>query len=148
MRTACPALILLLAVSNAHAAPAPDLGRKAREKLQALEKRLPDAIDAWAKAYLGRATVTGDGHTRSCSARLRRVRALADDEAKVVVAVYHEWDGKRDPHPNHLLAVYLKSYDGQWTAQRYSWGGYPIGGFLSSEVADFLMDAIDEAAEK
>jgi hypothetical protein len=46
MRTAGPALVLLLAVSNADAAPAPDVGRKAKEKLQALEKLLPEVIDA------------------------------------------------------------------------------------------------------
>jgi len=57
MRTMFLCLAVLLVVPPAEAAPAPDPSRKAKEKLGALKKRLPDIVKAWAKVrwYLNEA---------------------------------------------------------------------------------------------
>jgi hypothetical protein len=77
---------------------------------------------------------------------VRRVRSTADDEAKVVIGVSNEWSEKRGPNPQHLLTVYLKYHDGLWTAVRFSWSCATDNSW--NEATHFLMDAIDEAAEK
>jgi hypothetical protein len=144
MRAPRPALVVLavlLASSLAPAAPAPDPSREAKEKLEALKKRLPDVLDAWMKAYPLRGR-TGDGAIWTEVLVLRRARLVASAEAKLTFYSYRETGGARATTPSHILTVFLKYHDGLWTTTSYRGGDpYPRG-------VDFLLDAIDEAAEK
>jgi len=49
--------------------------------------------------------------------------------------------------PTHLGKEPLSFYDGLWTTTRFEWGGYRREKRWE-ENTPFLMDAIDEAAEK
>jgi hypothetical protein len=49
--------------------------------------------------------------------------------------------------PDHLLIVFLKFHDGLWTTSRFEWSDPEIGG-SRGRTTYFLLDAIDEAAEK
>src|SRR5262249_10186271 len=68
---ALPALLLLAAA--AHAAPAPDPDRAARRSLEALTKKLPDVVSAWAK----------ERWYESHAVKFRSARLLSATEAKV-----------------------------------------------------------------
>jgi hypothetical protein len=134
-------LAVLLAGPFAAAAQAPAPDREAKVKLEALKKRLPGVLDAWMKAHPLRGT-TGDRTFWKEVLVLRRARLVASAEAKLTFYSYRETGGVRATTPSHILTVFLKYHDGLWTTTSYRGGDpYPRG-------VDFLLDAIDEAAEK
>jgi hypothetical protein len=141
MRTTLRCLVVLLVVPHANAAPAPEPGRKANEKLEALKKRLPDVLKTWVKER----TV---GYPFTYAPTLRRVRLIRAAEAKVVVHLNRvDDDGKVRERPDYMLTAYLSYYNGLWTIVRFE-SSDPSFSRISSGAVHFLMDAIDEAAEK
>ena len=144
MRTPRPALVVLAVLfigSLAPAAPVPDPSREAKERLEALTKRLPDVLDAWMKAYPVRG-ITADRVNWTQVFVLRRARLVASAEAKLTFYSYTETAGVRETVPRHIMTVFLKYHDGLWTTTTYQCGD------LYTRAVDFLLDAIDEAAEK
>jgi len=144
MRATLLCLVALLVVPYVDAAPAPAPGLKAKEKLRALKKRLPAVLERWVKERKV-------GHPFTYTPVLRRVRAIGVAEAKVVVHLHLRDDhGKVSDSAEYMLTVYLTYYDGLWTAVRFQWS-YPDIHKINdnwTDAAHFLMDAIDEAAEK
>lgn len=141
MRAPFLCLAVLLVVSHVDAAPAPAPGRKAKEKLETLKKWLPAVLEAWVKERQ-------IGHPLAYDPILRRVRAIGDAEVKVVVHLHlRGGDGKLRERADYTLSVYLAYHDGLWTAVRFQ---SSFGDHYKSwtNAIHFLMDAIDEAAEK
>ncbi len=138
MRTVLVGLALLVVVPSLDAVPAAAPARLPKQKLEALKKKLPGVLEAWLK----------NRRPYTFAAVLRRVRVLGASEAKVVIHV-HDFDGngKVEELPALILTVYLSYYDGLWTATRFQWSEPDISSGMT-KAAHFLMDAIDEAAEK
>jgi hypothetical protein len=119
MRTPRLALVVLsalLACPLAPAAPAPDSGREAKDKLEALKKRLPGVLDAWMKAH----PIEGqdDGGTWTYVIVLRRARLVASAEAKFTFFLRRKYEATLAA-PDHILTVCLKYHDGLWTTTSY-----------------------------
>lgn len=129
-------LALLLLTSTALAAPAPDRAGEARRKLEALKKKLPNLLKTWNKSYIGQPQVT-----------VRRLRLIGDGQAKLVIGLDERERAADTSPPNHLLTIYLTYYDGLWTATGFQLSDTILGN-QTDKAAHFLMDAIDEAAEK
>jgi hypothetical protein len=142
-RTALVVLAVMLAVPLAQAAPVPEPGREAKERLEALKKRMPGVLDAWMKAYPyeGR----DRGVTWTAVFVLRRVRLVSGAEAKLTFHA-RKAGAAVAAAPEHILTVFLKYHDGLWTTVSYQWSDR--GRMQRWEGIDFLLDAIDEAAEK
>jgi hypothetical protein len=137
-----PALVtLLLAAPAWHAAPAPDPDpdRPAREKFEALKKKLPDLVATWPK----------DSGRWYSDARmeLKLARRTGPVEAKVTMFCQHFSQGQPDPNSDQLLTVYLHYHDGAWTTTRFEGTWFPDNHF-ANRGARFLMLAIDELGEK
>jgi hypothetical protein len=123
---------------------APSQAKEAKAKLEALKKRLPAVVNAWAKEYeLMFLVRVEEGYIFSVPV-LKRTRATSETEAKVTIHFLRRVDEKLVGDPKGILTIFLKYYDGLWTALRFEWtfdAGY-------NSAAHFLLDAIDEAAEK
>jgi hypothetical protein len=141
MCTLLPCLAVIFATAQLDAAPAPAPNNKAKEKLEALKKRLPVVLDAWVKER----SVT---QSVNLIPVLRRVRLIGDGQAKVVVHLHSRNEaGQASDSALFMVTIYLSFYDGLWTTTRFEWGGYRREKRWE-ESTPFLMDAIDEAAEK
>jgi hypothetical protein len=137
-RQALACLALLVPVLSVPAAPAPEPGREAKQKLEGLKKRLPDAVAAWAhERWAGSSRV-----------EVRIVRLLGPAEAKLtLVSLAANTQGGREPEHDEVITVFLRYYDGAWSATRFevSW---PASDNESNKAVRFLMLAIDEAGSK
>lgn len=88
LRLSLAVLAVLSAVSVAQAAPAPAPDREAKEKLEALKKRLPGVFEAWAKAHpygWESNDETGTQQSWRQALTLRRSRLVASDEARLTL---------------------------------------------------------------
>jgi hypothetical protein len=117
--------------------PAPP-AREAPETLAALTKKLPAVLETWEKQRYAEPDMTP---------ALRRVRATSDTAAKVVVLLTCRFGAWRLPERDCLLVVHLKYYGRVWTTTRFEWSR-ETDEPTRREAGQFLMDAIDEAAEK
>lgn len=144
MRATFLCLVTFMFVPCIVASPAPAPGLKAKEKLGELKKRLPAVLERWVKERKV-------GRPLTYTPVLRRVRTIGIAEAKVVVHFHLQNDeGKLSDRASYMLTVYLTYYDGLWTAVRFQWS-YPDIDKINAnwtDAAHFLMDAIDEEAEK
>jgi hypothetical protein len=114
--------------------------RQAKEKLEALKKQLPTVLKAWSKSH---------PPAKDYLPALRRVRATGNATAKIVIGLHYEGEGGQFDDPTFLLTVFLKYHDGLWTTVRFEWSRSPgPGSDPCTEPAHFLLDAIDQAAEK
>jgi hypothetical protein len=148
MRTACSALVLLLAFSLAGAAPAPDPGREAVKKLEELKKRLPEIIAAWLANEGPNFGVLDSGQSESYKPNLRVLRRISPDRAKgVILLATFDKDGKRVGYHDEIVTVFLTYADGCWTTERFE----TVRNYTADEDRmgwARLMLAIDEASEK
>jgi hypothetical protein len=113
-RPALACLALLLAVSSLPAAPAPEPGREAKQKLEDLKKRLPDAVAAWAR----------ERWYDTSRVEVRLARLVGPAEAKVtLVSLATDPRGQRQPNQDEVITVFLRYYDGSWSPTRFeaSW---------------------------
>jgi hypothetical protein len=132
MRAAtCLVLALLLACSTATAAPTPETEALAKEKLEALKKRMPEVAAGWAKEHWYK---TG-------KVEFRIARLLDTAEARLTF-VSVDQGGDQD-----VLTVYLRYHDGVWYTTRFE-ASWPANVNFNNKAARFLMLAIDEAAQK
>jgi len=145
MRSTCLCLALLFLVPHGDAAPAPEPGKKAKEKLETLNKRLPTVVGDWLK---DNENTSWFSYGRTYSPKLRVMRRIGPDRAKAVI-LFEAFDknGARARYYDALLTVFLTYQDGCWSTERSEVvrrgdnGDFP-------RACDFLMLAIDEAAEK
>ena len=147
MRATLVCLIVLLIVPHADATPAPDSGRAAKEKLEALKKKLPDILDEWMKERTH--NFTGNNET-SYKPEVRVLRRVGPERAKAVILLAAS-DGKNEDRKtcsDVLLTVYLSYHDGCWTTEQYETNSQGIDMRHFRDAFAFLMMAIDEAAEK
>lgn len=152
-------LVVVLAIASAHAvagdtppavatgqpagAAAAEPARQAKEKLEQLKKRLPDALKTWQKKY-GLPPANGDTPR---VLTLRRVRATGPTAAKLTFSVHlQEENGKPSPTVEAVLLIYLNYYDGLWTAAQFQFSSAALASW--NTPTHLLLDAIDEAAEK
>jgi hypothetical protein len=143
MRVTLLCLAVLLIVPHVDAAPAPVPGRAAKEKLEALKKKLPDVVSPWAK----------ERWPAFRTVKVRIVRMLSPTQAKVVVTSrWVDEQGTHLPQRDEVFTIFLDFYDGAWSATRCdtSWSVKDDGPSYHSfnKAIRFLMLAIDEAAEK
>jgi hypothetical protein len=147
MRTAGPALVLLLAFSTAGAAPAPDPGREAVKELEKLKKRMPDIVAAWMKKEGASfvAPLPGSSYTPE----LRLLRRISPDRAKgVILLAAIAATGKRNEECDEILSVFLSYQDGCWTTERIETVAHRLDHWQHRLFLARLMLAIDEASEK
>jgi hypothetical protein len=142
----------LSAVPPAWAAPAPEPGGGARRKLEGLKKRLPAIVAAWAK----------ERWYDSAAVEVKSVHLLGPAEAKVNF-LSRDVGGRaggparmrgggrgvrlRNTDGDEVFTIYLRYYDGQWTASRLEASWDPTGHWNSKAVR-FLMVDIDSANGK
>lgn len=138
MRTTLLCLAVLFIGPHVDAAPAPAPGLKAKEKLEALKKKLPGVVRSWAK----------ERWYTSETVEARVVRMLGPSQAKVVLmSRCANSKGEPDPQHDNVFTIFLDFYDGTWSATRFD-ATWPATSELRNTPARFLMLAIDEAAEK
>jgi hypothetical protein len=138
MRVTLLCLAVLFLAPHVDAAPTPAPVLKAKEKLEALKKKLPDVVSSWAKERW---------HPKE-AVEFRVVRMLGPTEAKVVL-VSHWVDRQGRPNPNNdnVFTFFLVYYDGVWSPTRSDATWLVTDDFRSRGIR-FLMLVIDEAAEK
>jgi hypothetical protein len=137
MRTTFLCLAILFLVPHVDAAPAPAPGRAAKEKLEALKKKLPDLVSDWLK----------ERWPPKKAVEVRVVRMLGPTEAKVVL-MSHWADSKGRTNPNdEVFTIFLVYYDGVWSATRFD-SSWTVKDDFENNAVRLLMLAIDEAAEK
>ena len=135
-RTVLVALALLAAGAVGQAAPVADEERLAREALDALKKKLPATVAAWAKQRLP-----------DYKPEVRVVRWAGDRDVKVRILLRYDGGRNRFASEDHVLSVLLHYHAGRWGAEvaEPSWSAKEEG---LNKAAHFLLLAIDEAAEK
>lgn len=142
MRAALALIMLTFLLTAANAADVQDAlraadARRAKDSLEALQKRLPAVLKTWCSQQKSPLELTSE---------LRRVRALGHNEVKLTVYLWvTDSNGRRLPNTESIMAIYLKYHDGLWTAVRCDWAANDEA--ARNSVA-FLLDAIDETAEK
>jgi hypothetical protein len=138
MRASLVSLVVILAATQLEAAPAPNTTRKAKEKLEALKKRLPDIVSSWAK----------ERWYQTETVEVRVVRMLGPTQAKVVLLSQASDDqGGRKPYQDKVFTIFLDFYDGIWSSTRFD-ASWPATNHFENSSVRFLMLAIDEAGEK
>jgi hypothetical protein len=145
MRSTLLCLAVLFLVPHVDAAPAPAPGRAAKEKLEALKKKLPDLVSDWQKENPGFVSSQG-----TFSPELRVMRRVGPDRAKAVILfAAFDKNGARAPDYEIMLTVFLTYQDGCWTTERFE-VSRPRRASINVPHPNFafLMLAIDEAAEK
>lgn len=146
MRVALIGLIILLTIPHVEAAPAPEPGRAAKEKLGALKKRLPGVLNDWAK----NARWERDDITRT--PKLRVLRRVGPARAKAVIHFEaFQQNGARTRYFDVLVTVFLTYQDDCWTTERFEKEvNFRVLENGTTELPNFafLMVDIDEAAEK
>jgi hypothetical protein len=119
---------------DAQASPrgsSPDDADEAKERLEALKKRLPDILTAWVKERV--AFTTDDGEPPRCyDGKVKLVRRTSPTTAKFTFAIEH-----------HLFTVTMNYCDGVWTTV-----GTLQGTANLEREGHYLMLAIDEAGGK
>jgi hypothetical protein len=144
MRVPLLCLVILAVIPCVDAAPAPT--SKAKEKLDALKKRLPAVVGDWLNKE-GKQYLIADQWT--CKPELRVVRQIGPDRAKAVILFeVSNPGGVRALHHDILLTVFLAYHDGYWTTERFETARRGDSTATRIPVFAFLMLAIDEAAEK
>ena len=148
MRSSRPFALLVLALFTsllttpawrAAPAPEPDPDRQAREKFEALKKKLPDLVAGWAK---------NSGHWyRDDPMEVKLARRTGPAEAKVTIVSHSFSMGQPNPNNDQLITIYLHYYDGAWTTTRFE-ASWPSSNGYNNSGAHFLMLAIDELGEK
>jgi hypothetical protein len=135
-RAVLVALALLAAGAAGRAAPVADEERLAREGLDALKKKLPATVAAWAKQRLP-----------EYKPEVRVVRWAGDRDVKVRILLRYDNARNRLASEDHVLSVLLHYHGGRWGAEvaEPSW---PSREEQLNRAAHFLLLAIDEAAEK
>jgi hypothetical protein len=126
----------LSAVPPAWAAPAPADG--ARRKLEDLKKRLPRIVAGWAKERWFDAV------------EVKSVHLLGPAEAKahfLCKDVGVKGGRPADPVNDGFFTVYLRYYDGEWTASRFE-ASWERAAHHKNRALRFLMLAIDAADAK
>ncbi len=136
---ALASLLAALALAPAaRAAPAPDPDKAAREKLEALKKRLPRVVTTWAKVrwYGGCGVVS-----------VRSVRRLSANEAKITILSDDPKRDERDANKQELITIYAHYYDGSWVTTRFeaTWATPPP---WQEKAVRFLMADIDDWLDK
>jgi hypothetical protein len=133
MRVTLLCCVALLVVPFVDAAPARAPGREAKEKLEALKKRLPDVVRSWTK----------ERWSKGEAVEVRIVRMLGPSQAKVVL-LSRGTDpfGRPSPDNDKVFTIFLNFYGGIWSTTRLD------GSAQDACENRFLMLAIDEAAEK
>jgi hypothetical protein len=145
MRTSLLCLVVIFMATQLDAAPAPDQRHKAKEKLEALKKRLPDLVGEWAKKRENTGWLPRQG---TYNPELRVLRRLGPDRAKAVI-LFTAFDvaGGQAPSYDVLLTIFLTYHEGCWTTERFEASNRTNGEAVRPTFA-FLMLEIDEAAEK
>jgi hypothetical protein len=136
-----------VSVPTVVAVPAPSPDREAREKLEALKKRLPGIVGDWMKQNGGATWLALNNWT--CVPEVRVLRRVATGRAKAVILfAASDQMGVRSAGFDVLLTIFLSYQDGCWTTERFeaAFRGEGIGPIRTK--FSFLMLAIDEAAEK
>lgn len=134
MRTTFLCVAVMFFVPQVDATPAPAPGAKAKEKLEALKKRLPDVVRSWAK----------ERWYPSATVEVRVVRMLGLSQAKVVMMSREKETASAN---DKVFTIFLDFYDGYWSAIRFD-GSWSAKNVFENRNMPFLMLAIDEAAEK
>lgn len=134
MRTTVLCVAVMFIVSRVDAAPAPAPGLKAKETLEALKKRLPDVVRAWAK----------ERWYPNEKVEVRVVRMLGPSQAKVVLMSREKESASAN---DKVFTIFLDFYDGYWSTIRFDASWAAKNDFENRNVR-FLMLAIDEAVEK
>jgi hypothetical protein len=117
-------------------APAPDLDRAAKARLEALKKRLPGMLSAWVKRWPVHA-----------EAEPRLVRPLGGGEAKVTVLLHAvDGAGRRRPWEEEVFSLYLRYNGARWTATRFV-APWPTTAAAHNRAVHLLMLALDESEE-
>lgn len=132
----CVGLIALTILPGA-AAPVPDAARQRQETFETLKKKLPEAVSDVVKSDSWH--ICGD-------AKVRLIRRIAADEAKVTVVSEVTRDGRRWPSSDEYLTIYLRYFDGVWTTTRFDASCSTDS--LVTKTAHALMLAIDQIGEK
>jgi hypothetical protein len=146
------AFTFLAVLAAVPAADNPSQAEEAKAKLEALKKRLPAVVNAWAKQNEFEFWTHGEEGAGCSSPVLKRTRATSATEAKITIhflprvggKLFSGVDGKLVDDPKHVMVVFLKFYDGLWTTVRFEW----TVDASHNACAHYLLDAIDEAAEK
>ena len=137
MRASFLCLAVLFLAPHVDAAPASAEGRAAKEKLEALKKKLPDIVSSWAK----------ERWYDNCTVEVRVVRMLGPTEAKVVLmSRWADPKGRPDLSHDNIFTIFLDFYDGVWSTTRSD--AWSLTDDYFNRAIRFLMLAIDEAAEK
>jgi hypothetical protein len=131
---------LALGYSGGRTGPIPEAAQDAKDKLAAVQKRLPGQLED----FRARA-----GNQDSYTPEVLGVRRLGLYEAKLTVAFRYADKGKRDADYDEMLTVLLRFYDGAWvtTELQTSWPAHGNGwGKRPTKAAHLLMQDIDAAA--
>jgi hypothetical protein len=130
-----PLVALVLIAPLVSAAPAPD---RAKEKLAAMKKKLPEAAQKW---------IEGWNAFPNHQVEVKLVRQISPTEAKVTLLLpYFDNQGVAFPNRDEMLTIHLRYYDGTWTTTGCQTSR---SGLDSKECAvQKLMLAIDELGEK
>jgi len=146
MHTRLLCLAVVFIAPQLPAAPAPAPGRQAKEKLEALKKRLPDLVEDWLKKRPRDNWITRQW---TCKPELRLVRQVGPERAKVVI-FFAMFDDTGAPVPSQdvLLTIFLSYYDGFWTTERSEVAGHLNEKNAVRPTFSSLMLALDEATEK
>jgi hypothetical protein len=145
MRTTFLCLAVLFLVPRVDAAPAPAPGRAAKEKLEALKKRLPAVVGDWLKEKGNRNWFPADW---TCNPELRVLRRVGSERAKAVVLFKILDQNGRQGRDDVLLTIFLTYQDGCWTTEQFEDVSRDSRLPKLRPTFAFLMLAIDEAAEK
>jgi hypothetical protein len=146
MCTTLLCLVVLFVAPIIDAAPAPAPASKAKEKLEALRKRLPALVSDWLKKE-GKQYLISDQW--ACKPELRVLRQIGPDRAKAVILFEVSNDeGERALHRDILLTVFLTYHDACWTTERFETARRGDSAASSNPTFSYLMLAIDEAGEK
>jgi hypothetical protein len=133
-KMAAPLLVLILLSPAVSAAPAPD---RAKEKLEAMKKKLPEVAQKWIKRW-------NPFHDQ---VEVKLVRQISPTKAKVTILLpYLDQAGAPQPSGDEMVTVYLRFYDGTWTSTGYqaSWTRMDV----KESAVHKLMLGIDELGEK
>jgi hypothetical protein len=146
MKLSLPLLAALLACGalRAVAAPAPDGAAEAKRKLEALKKKMPEVLKEWEK------DIFSNEGLYPKNIRFTRERSLWDNEVKFTFHVYEVDKTEKPPKKTSVavLFIFLKYHAGKWTTVRSEWFFADKNIKHIKELTGFLLDAIDEAAER
>jgi hypothetical protein len=132
----CVGLIALTTLPGA-AAPIPDAARQRLETFETLKKKLPQVVSRLANS---------DSWLLGGDVKVRLIRRIAADEAKVTVVSEVTNNGKRWPSQDEYLTLYLHYFDGAWTTTRFE-GSSSEKDFVN-KTAYALMLGIDQIGER